>query len=529
MEFKLWAPALSRAALLLGDARHEMRACGDGWFACSAPARTGDRYWYDTGELRVPDPASRFQPEGVHAPGEVVDPDAYAWRHAWSGRAWNELVFYELHVGTFTREGTFRAAIERLDDLRELGVTALELMPVAQASGRRGWGYDGVFPFAPHCAYGRPDDLKALVDAAHGKGLAVFLDVVYNHFGPDGNYLHHYAPQFFTDRHHTPWGSAINLDGPGSAVVRDFLCDNALYWLQEFRFDGLRLDAVHELRDDSPKHFLVELAERVRAAIQPGRRVHLVLENDDNAARFLDDYAQWNDDAHHVLHVAVTEEREGYYRDYGDPVRALGRVLAEGFAYQGEFSQHRGRPRGEPSAHLHPAVFVDFLQNHDQIGNRALGERITALAPWERVKAAVTIMLLAPSIPLLFMGEEWGASTPFLYFCDFTGDLARAVTEGRRREYPGSPDPNDPATFERSKLNWDERSQPPHREIAAFYRETLALRRAQVVPLLEKRCVDASYELLGPSVVRVRWTFEGPLAYTLVADLERWKVEWSIA
>lgn len=528
MQFNLWAPALREVGLLLDEVRYEMQPRDDGWFACNADARTGSRYWYDVGDLCVPDPAARFAPEGVHAPSEVVDPNGYAWRHEWDGIPWNETVLYELHVGTFTPEGTYRAAIGHFDALRDLGITAIELMPVAQAGGKRGWGYDGVLPFAPHCAYGRPDDLKALIDAAHGNGIAVFLDVVYNHFGPEGNYLHRYAPQFFTDRHHTPWGSAINLDGPGSGVVRQFFFDNALYWLREFRFDGLRLDAVHELRDDSPKHFLVELAERVRAAIPTGRRVHLVLENDDNEARFLTDYAQWNDDAHHVLHVVLTNERSGYYRDYGDPIRALGRALTEGFAYQGEDSQHRGRPRGTPSAHLPPSAFVDFLQNHDQVGNRALGERITMLAPWERVRIAATIVLLAPSVPLLFMGEEWGASTPFLFFCDFSGDLARRVTEGRRREFPGSPDPNDPATFERSKLRWEERGEPSHREIAEFYRETLALRREHVVPLLDLTRVEASYELLAPLVVQVCWTFEGPVTFVLRADFADWTIEWSI-
>ena len=382
-------------------------------------------------------------------------------------------------------------------------MTAVELMPLAQPAGDRNWGYDGVLPFAPQRAYGPPDELKAFVDAAHARGLCVFLDVVYNHFGPEGNYLHAFAEPFFTERHHTPWGAAINVDARHAEVVREFFVQNSLYWLREYRFDGIRYDAVHEIRDDAPRPFLDELAARVRAGVEPGREIHLVLENDANEARWLDRYdAQWNDDAHHAFHVLTTGETDGYYRDYArEPARLLARALAEGFAYQGEPSEHRGgAPRGEPSAALPSTAFVDFLQNHDQIGNRAFGERLAALAPDEAVRAATAVLLLAPAIPLLFMGEEWAASTPFLFFADFGGELALAVTEGRRREFaawpsfadPATrdriPDPQDPATMRASVLRWDERAQPAHAAVLALHRELLALRARLIVPRLARRC-----------------------------------------
>ena len=435
--FRLWAPSRERAAVIVDGAEHVLEPRAGGWFERTVrDARAGSRYAFAFPgvDVRVPDPASRFQPDGVHAPSAVIDPRAFRWEQsAWRGRAWHEIVLYELHVGTFTPEGTYAAAAARLDALAELGVTAVELMPLAQPAGDRNWGYDGVLPFAPQRAYGTPDELKAFVDAAHARGLCVFLDVVYNHFGPEGNYLHAFAEPFFTDRHHTPWGAAINVDAHHAEVVREFFVQNSLYWLREYRFDGIRYDAVHEIRDDAPRPFLDELAARVRAGVEAGREVHLVLENDANEARWLDRYdAQWNDDAHHAFHVLTTGETDGYYRDYTrEPARLLARALAEGFAYQGEPSPHRGgAPRGEPSAALPSTAFVDFLQNHDQIGNRALGERISALAPDDAVRAATAVLLLAPAIPLLFMGEEWSASTPFLFFADF-GQRARARRDRR--------------------------------------------------------------------------------------------------
>ncbi|MCF8506905.1 MAG: malto-oligosyltrehalose trehalohydrolase, partial [Caulobacter sp.] len=501
----LWAPDAGAVELLIeGEAPQPMTPAEGGWFRIEAPrAAAGAAYRFRVdGGLAVPDPASRGQLDDVHGPSLVVDAEAFEWEdQAWRGRPWEEAVFYELHVGTFTRGGTFEAAIARLDELVDLGVTAIELMPVADFPGRRGWGYDGVLPFAPDRAYGGPDDLKRLVQAAHRRGLMIFLDVVYNHFGPDGNYLAAYAKRFFTDRHQTPWGDAINFDGPGCETVRDFFIHNALYWLNEYHFDGLRFDAVHAILDAGEVHFLDELAARLRAALGRGRHVHLVLENDDNAPRFLgpDRFdAQWNDDAHHVLHALATGEDGGYYEDYRDARgERLGRVLTEGFDYQGAPSPHRGGlRRGERSAHLPATAFVNFLQNHDQIGNRALGERIGHLAEPEALRAATAVLLLAPSPPLLFMGQEWAAAQPFLYFCDFADALADAVREGRRREFATFPafrdakareripDPNGALTFETCKLNWADRNVEPHRAWLSFHKQLLYLRRTEIVPRL---------------------------------------------
>jgi maltooligosyltrehalose trehalohydrolase len=436
-------------------------------------------------------------------------------------------VLYELHVGAFTPEGTFAAARERLHELAALGITAIELMPVADFPGKRNWGYDGVLLFAPDASYGTPDELKSLVDRAHALGMMVLLDVVYNHFGPEGNYLHAWCPQFFNPRHHTPWGAAINFDGDGNRPVRDFYLHNALYWIEEFHFDGLRLDAVHAIRDDSPRHIVAEIGDALRAGPGRDRHVHLVLENDANEARYLERdaslaplcaSAQWNDDLHHAAHVLITGERDGYYADYADaPLERLGRALAEGFIYQGEASAFRaGAPRGEPSGHLPPAAFVSFLQSHDQVGNRALGQRLHALADERMERAALACLLLSPHIPMLFMGEEFAASTPFLFFCDFGPDLARAVTEGRRREFARFagfseesvrariPDPCDAATFESSKLRWEERARAPHRERLELVRKLLALRRQYLAPRLRGARGGAKLEILN-GVLRVEW------------------------
>lgn len=541
--FRLWAPERERVNVVVDERSHAMERHAGGWFErVVEDAHAGSRYAFAFPgvEIRVPDPASRFQPDGVHAPSEVIDPAAYEWRAGdWRGRPWHETVLYELHVGTFTPEGTYAAAAARLGDLVELGVTAVELMPVAQPAGLRNWGYDGVLPFAPQRAYGTPDELKAFVDAAHALGLSVFLDVVYNHFGPEGNYLHLYAETFFTERHHTPWGAAIDVESASGIVVREFFIENALYWLREYRFDGLRFDAVQEIRDDSSRPFLRELAARVRAELEPERYVHLVLENDANASRWLDVYdAQWNDDAHHAFHVLLTGERDGYYRDFArDPARLLARALAEGFAYQGEPSEHRGAaPRGEPSAALPTSAFVDFLQNHDQIGNRALGERIAMLAPPEAVRAATAVLLLAPAIPLLFMGEEWAASTPFLFFSDFSGELGAAVTEGRRKEFAAwpafrdtaarakIPDPQDPRTMRASTLRWDEREHETHAATLAFHRELLALRRELIVPRLAKEAHGERYEVFEPGGLRVAWRFADGSGLVLLANLSARRV-----
>ncbi|MBI2526428.1 MAG: malto-oligosyltrehalose trehalohydrolase [Candidatus Rokubacteria bacterium] len=542
--FRLWAPGARSVELWLEDEKRALAMPRDpeGWAELTVretPAGTRYRFRID-GELLVPDPASRCQPDGVHGPSEVVDPFAYRWSDTgWDGIPAERLIFYEVHVGAFTRGGSFAALAERLDHLASLGVTALELMPVGEFPGRRGWGYDGVLPFAPEARYGRPDELKALVDAAHARGLAVVLDVVYNHFGPEGNYLHPYAPAFFNPRHRTPWGDAINFDGAGSAVVRAFVVHNAVHWLEEYHMDGLRLDAVHAIGDDSPSHVLVELARAVAEGPGSERRIHLVLENDGNEARYLARHgarplyqAQWNDDLHHALHVLLTGERGGYYADYQPAQSALGRALTEGFVYQGDHSGYRGRRRGEPSRDLPPTAFVGFLQNHDQVGNRAFGERVTALAPPEAVRAATAVLLLAPELPLLFMGQEWGAVQPFLFFSDLGPDLGPAVAHGRRREFARFPefadpvareripDPQAPETFERSVLDWSAADRPEGRDWLDFHRALLRIRHAEIAPLLTGEPVPRTgWSRLGKAGVEIEWAFDGRRVLRLIVNL----------
>lgn len=551
VRFRLWAPAAREVDVCLEhdgkSTELPMAAAGDGWFTLdTAAAGAGSRYRYRVdGGMKVPDPASRFNPDDVHEPSEVVDAAQFAWQDTdWRGRPWEDAVIYELHVGTFSPEGNYDGVIRRLDHLAALGVTAIELMPLADFPGARNWGYDGVLQFAPDSRYGRPEDLKQLVQAAHARGLMVLLDVVYNHFGPDGNYLHVYAQKFFTDRHHTPWGAAINFDGPGSRVVRDFYIHNALYWIEEFHFDGLRLDAVHAICDDSDPDILTELAQAVRAGPGRERLIHLVLENDDNAARYLARAgegkpppwytAQWNDDIHHALHVIATGERDGYYEDYAaDPLAQLGRCLAEGFAYQGEESLHRGgAKRGELSRNLPQTAFVNFLQNHDQVGNRAFGERLAHLASPETLRALVSVVLLAPSPPLLFMGEEFGAAQPFLFFCDFGTELAAAVRDGRRGEFARFerfsdpavreriPDPNDIATFNSSRLDWSSLTQPDHDAWLTHYRRLLAIRREELAPRLQGMPGgQAAWQRSGDNVLSVSWRLGDGSDLTLVANL----------
>ncbi len=546
--FRLWAPGAKRVELELGvpDAAGSfaLAAQPGGWYeAVRRDAPAGTRYAFRIdGDLRVPDPASRCNPDDVHAPSMVVDPGAYEWTDAsWRGRPWNEAVIYELHIGTFTPEGTFAAAIDQLDYLVELGVTALEIMPVADFPGHRNWGYDGVLPYAPDSAYGTVEDLKRLVDAAHARRLMVLLDVVYNHFGPEGNYLHAYAPQFFNPRHQTPWGAAINFDAEGSRVVRDFFIHNALYWIEEYGMDGLRLDAVHAIADDSRPDIVAELCEAVRAGPGRDRHVHIVLENDKNQTRYLardaqlapsQASAQWNDDIHHAFHILVTGERDGYYADYAErPLWYLGRCLAEGFAYQGEISAYRDHTtRGEPSARLPSTAFVSFVQTHDQVGNRAFGERIERIADPRALRAAVACLILSPAPPLLFMGEEFGASSPFLFFCEFGPELAAAVTRGRREEFgkfarfrdpavqATIPDPNDPATFAASKLDWKELDKPLHAEWLALYRELLGLRHRHVVPRLAGMRSGGTFALVGDDCLRADWTLGDGARLHLVAN-----------
>ncbi len=551
VRFRLWAPAARRVDLCLENrdqaVRLPMVAEDAGWFErVTGQAEVGSRYRFRIdGGVQVPDPASRYNPEDVHGPSEVFDPQGFTWQdEGWRGRPWIDAVIYELHIGSFTPAGTFLGVEEHLDYLVELGVTAIELMPVADFPGNHNWGYDGALLFAPDASYGHPDALKHLIQAAHQKGLMVFLDVVYNHFGPEGNYLHLYAPQFFTERQHTPWGAGINFDGPSSRVVRDFFIHNALYWLEEYHLDGLRLDAVHVIMDASDPDILVELAEAVRHGPGKDRHIHLILENDNNAARYLertDDgqprwyNAQWNDDIHHALHVALTGEGDGYYQDYVDkpPAWYVGRSLSEGFAYQGEPSAYRdGVARGEPSRALPPTAFVAYVQTHDQVGNRAFGERIAMLAEPHALAAAVAIVLLAPAPPLLFMGEEFAAQGRFLFFCDFGPDLAATVRQGRCRglaQFEGFsdpavlatiPDPNDPATFQRSQLDWDNLSQPSHQAWLQLYRQLLALRHQEIIPRLrgiQGEC--GNFRRLGKKGLAAYWRLGDGMVLTLLANL----------
>ena len=557
VRFRLWAPGAKTVELVLNDSDTmqvlPMPTLEAGWFELTTDqARAGSRYRFRIdGDLQVPDPASRYNPDDVHQASQVIDPETFDWQDddesqagVWRGRPWEETVLYEIHVGAFSSEGTFKAVEERLDYLADLGVTAIELMPVADFPGQRNWGYDGVLLFAPDASYGTPEALKSLVQSAHARGLMVFLDVVYNHFGPDGNYLHAYAQEaFFTERHHTPWGAGINFDGPNSRPVRDFFIHNACYWLQEYHLDGLRFDAVHAILDDSETDIVTEIAEAVREGPGRERHIHLVLENDANIAHYLSQdqtgrprwhRAQWNDDIHHALHVAVTGECDGYYIDYADrPAWYAGRCLTEGFAYQGERSPYRdGEIRGEPSVHLPPTAFVNFLQNHDQVGNRAFGERIGMLASADALHCAIAILLIAPSPPLLFMGEEFASTRPFTFFCDFGPTLATAVTEGRRNEFArferfrdlavrqSIPDPNDTATFQAAKLDWESLLEPGHEAWRTLYRNLLALRQREIVPRLAGMGGAAGkFQLIGDKGLKVRWRLGDGAHLVLIANL----------
>jgi malto-oligosyltrehalose trehalohydrolase len=563
VRFRLWAPKARELAVVLQDAGsstggerlYPMQRAEDGWFALTTrAAKRGSRYQFAVEGLRVPDPASRYQPDDVHGPSMVIDPDAYDWSPvAWRGRPWEEIVVYELHAGTFAEAGGFAGIERRLDHLAALGVTALELMPVADFPGARNWGYDGVLLYAPDSRYGTPDDLKRLVEACHARGLCLFLDVVYNHFGPDGNYLSAYAPSFFTTRHETPWGAAINFDGEGSRTVRDFYIENALYWLEEFQLDGLRFDAVHAVVDNSAPDILTEIAATVRRRIPPSRHVHLILENDRNQAHFLSRRgaaggdatvplytAQWNDDVHHALRVLTSGQSGGYYADYAEtPAAHLGRALAEGFAYQGEPSRHRGgERRGEASAQLPPTAFISFIQNHDQVGNDAFGRRLQHLASPASVRAAAATYLLAPQIPMLFQGEEWGADQPFAFFCDFGAELGEAVRTGRRREFAKFPefadphrreeipDPTAPATFDAARLDWSQLARPPHAEWLDYYRQLLTLRARAIVPRLAGIGGQAgTYRVLGDRAVEVGWILAGGARLTLLANYDTVAIE----
>ena len=528
MRFEVWAPNARSLELEVGGRRMRMMAGEHGWFRTEAEAPHGTDYAYLVGGERLPDPRSPWQPAGVQGPSRTVDHDRFDWHDAdWRCPPLRDLVLYELHVGTFSPAGTFEGAIEKLDHLVDLGVGGIELMPVAEFAGDRGWGYDGVDLWAPHHAYGGPEGLKRLVDAAHERGLAAVLDVVYNHLGPEGNYLARFGP-YFTDRYSTPWGAAINFDGGDSMPVRDFFIENAQMWLRDYQFDGLRLDAVHAIVDTSAVHILEELRART-----PGERF-LVAESDLNDPRLISPIeaggygldAQWADDVHHAIHALLAAETRGYYRDFGAPEH-LATALRRAYVYAGDYSEHRRRRHGRAHA-LGGDKFVAFSQNHDQVGNRATGDRTAALMSPGRLRMAAALVLCGPFVPLLFMGEEWAATTPFLFFSSHADrELAHATWEGRVLEFEAFgwspeqvPDPQSAETFERSRLKWEEASAGVHAELLDWYRRLLALRRATP----ELRSGDLSQVEVEVSAHRLRMR-NGPV--TVTCDWEADSVEVS--
>ncbi|WP_181700287.1 malto-oligosyltrehalose trehalohydrolase [Chthonobacter albigriseus] len=527
--FRLHAPDAGAVEVVVGGAAQAMDRDPSGfWSVLSPETGPGATYLFRVDGREVPDPASRQQADGVTGPSVVVDPGLFG-RNRRLGRRWTDMVIAEVHVGTATEAGTFRGLIERLDHFTDAGYTAVELLPINGFPGRWNWGYDGVLLFAPANAYGTPEDLAALIAAAHERGLSIFLDVVYNHFGPEGNFIPSYDKSFFDPSVKTPWGAAIDFTRD---TVRRFFVENALMWVDGYGFDGLRFDAVHAYLGDGRASFLKELSSSQKG-LHP--QPHLILENDDNLADLLERDAdggpllfdaQWNDDYHHPLHVLATGENEGYYRPYArDPAADLARVLSEGFAYQGEPSENRGgEPRGQPSAHLPPAAFIAFAQNHDQIGNRALGERLAEIAPIEAVALLRFLTLLSPQIPMLFMGEEFGTKKRFPFFCDFEGELADAVRKGRREEFAGFsgfageeiPDPLSQTTFQEAKLDWSELTDPDAQEALEATRRYVAARNRYVAPKTATRFLRADRSI-DRGVIRVRWQFDGG-SLTLLAN-----------
>ncbi len=511
-----------------------MHNCGNGWHELAVDdAGPGTQYRFVMPDgFRVPDPASRYAPFGVHGPSELIDPDAYQWHdEPWKGRPWNEAVLYELHIGAFTSEGTFRAAADKLDFLRDLGVTGIELMCVCAFAGQRSWGYDGVQIYAPDATYGRPDDLKAFIDAAHAHGILVVLDVVYNHFGPEGNYIPQYFPQIFSNKHKTAWGPGLNFDGSGCREVREFIVQNAVYWTQEFNIDGLRLDASHALIDNSPQHILNEISERVREAAD--RPIYLMLENEQTIARLLKRdgnrcaayTAQWNHAVDHILGLAMTGECDSADEAQLHSTRELARALAEGF-FAGDLSCS-----AEDSGSVPPTAFVSFIQTHDLIGNRVFGERIDQLASAEAVRAIAAVLLLLPQIPMLFMGEEWAAATPFPYFSDYGGELAKAVQRGRAEQMVRTsnvdaetlsrvPDPQAESTFLSAKLHWNDLDDPLHAAQLDWYRHILKVRRERIWPLLNSLTEHCGrYEVSGVGQFECEWTGSDGRRLNLAANL----------
>ncbi len=520
--FRIWAPHATEVLVILFDDQvHDLQHENEtGWFSAEINCGAGTLYQYriknqQGAALDVPDPVARAQCNSVHTHSVVIDPEAFEWRTLhWNGRPWHETILYELHVGMC---GGFVGVKAKLASLSAMGFTAVELMPIASFPGDRNWGYDGVLQYAPHYSYGTPDELKALVDEAHALNMSIFLDVVYNHFGPDGNYIHHYAPNFFSDDHITPWGNAINFH---QQEIRDFYNENVLYWLHEYQFDGLRFDACHAIIDED---WLIEVAELARRELGIDRHIYLTTENDNNCARMLQHGfdAQWNDDGHHVLHVLLTGETEGYYADYAvEPAEKLARCMAEGFIYQGETSEHRERNRGESSKDLPSTSFVLFLQNHDQVGNRPFGERLTTLVPDPALRVANALVLLSPQIPMLFMGEEFGATQPFLYFTSHEDiNLAEAVKEGRRKEFATFskfadstfalqiPDPNHHETFLASiprPFSVDSAVVNSSLDWSQWVSKLLGIRHHYIIPRL-KGVRSLKAEAIGPSAIKACW------------------------
>lgn len=534
VRFRLWATGQKSVILRLEGKDIEMTPAGEGWFehlASGVAAGAGYHFVLANG-MTVPDPAARAQKSDVNGPSLVVDPEHYRWQNTdWKGRPWAESVVYELHIGTFTPEGTFASASEKLPYLADLGITMIEVLPLSQFGGDRGWGYDGVLLYAPHSAYGSPDDFKAFVDTAHKLGISVVLDIVLNHFGPEGNYLPLLSPDFFHKERMTPWGAGIAYD---VAAARSYMVEAPLFWLKEYFLDGLRFDAIDQIEDSSEKHALIDIAERIRREF-PDRQIHLSTEDcrnvtflhprdaDGSAPLFT---AEWNDDFHNAVHVFATGETHAYYQDFArEPEKLVARTLTEGFAYQGEVAPQSGEKRGVISVDQPPVTFIDFIQNHDQIGNRALGERLIELAGAERTKALLAMLLLSPHIPLLFMGEEYGETNPFLFFTDFHGELAKAVREGRAREFAGHaghegthvPDPNDKQTFVMSTLDWGKPASEEGKQWLAQTKELLALRQRYIVPLLANAGGKSGKVLkTAEGFLAVSWTFpDGTLSLAL--------------
>ncbi len=519
VRFRVWAPSARHLTLVLHDGtaagEYSVPQDDQGVFDLIVDrAAAGDRYRYriNGGDLR-PDPASRFQPEGVHGPSEIVDPSAFQWTDTqWGGRPAPDRIVYELHIGTFSPEGTFAGATSRLEAVRDVGLTVIEIMPVADFAGARNWGYDGVCLFAPSRAYGRPDDLRRLVDRAHQLGLAVLFDVVYNHLGPEGAYLPSFNEEYFTDRHATPWGRGVNLDGPGSGMVRRFIVDNACHWVREYHADGLRLDATHALIEKDQGAIVREIVDQVRSAT--ARPVFIHAEDHRNLASMVEDSAAggwgldgvWADDFHHVVRVLLAHDAHGYYADFLGTAQELARTIQQGWLFTGQPSRRSGQPRGSDGSRVPMYRFVVCLQNHDQVGNRALGDRLPGRVPPEAWRAASALLLTVPMTPLVFMGQEWAASTPFQYFTDLEAALGRQVTEGRRREFAAFPefsderarhsipDPQARSTFESSRLKWDERAEPAHRTVFELDRALIALR------LDHPSALGASTDLAGDAI-----------------------------